>query len=202
MAWAWHNREEGTHARDGLLLWCQRRTNGYAGVDVQNFHRSFVDGRALCALIHRHRPDLLEFDTQVCDPSTDVRGPRAAKVHNLELAFRVARDHLAIPALLDVDDLVFDDEVRRVPDERSVMTYVAEFFHAFSSRAREEKDARTITAFVEQMEDILLGIHEWQRRAQQVRQLLLYTLGTAALTATRPCGSHSSSSTRRTLKRR
>ena len=39
--------EEGLSAKDGLLLWCQRKTQPYREVDVQNFKSSFADGLAL-----------------------------------------------------------------------------------------------------------------------------------------------------------
>lgn len=71
-----------------------------------------------CALIHRHRPDLLDYGAL---DKTDSRG-------NTRLAFTMAAQHLNIPQLLDVSDIC---DVEK-PDERSVMTYVAQYFHAFS----------------------------------------------------------------------
>ncbi|KAI5475290.1 actin cross-linking [Pseudohyphozyma bogoriensis] len=146
--------EEGSHAKEGLLLWCQRRTRPYEEVDIQNFSRSWQDGLAFCALIHRHRPELLDYD------SLD-KTPKSAAA-NTKKAFEVAEAHLGIPQLLDVEDVCG----ARRPDEKSVMTYVAQFFHAFASKAREETEAKIINNFVENISSLLAGIHKYEERVK------------------------------------
>jgi len=121
-------------AKEGLLLWCQKKTHGYRDVKVDNFTTSWQNGLAFCALIHRHRPDLLDYEPL----------DKANAAENLELAFRIAEEHLGIARLLDVQDLT---NVAR-PDERSVMTYVSEYFHCFSAQNVKEKSALRIQKFV------------------------------------------------------
>ncbi|TXT04338.1 hypothetical protein VHUM_04105 [Vanrija humicola] len=142
--------EEGLSAKDGLLLWCQRKTTPYPEVDVQNFKSSWSDGLAFCALIHRHRPELIDFDAL---DKSDIRG-------NTALAFKVAEESLDIPRLLEVSDIC-DVEV---PDERSVMTYVAEFFHKFSSEDKAETGARRVEKFAEVMQSIMVTRNDFEKR--------------------------------------
>ncbi|KAG2467410.1 ACTN2 protein, partial [Polypterus senegalus] len=109
---------EETSAKEGLLLWCQRKTAPYRNVNVQNFHVSWKDGLAFCALIHRHRPDLIDYSKLNKD---DPLG-------NLNLALEIAEKHLDIPKMLDAEDIV--NTAR--PDEKAIMTYVSCYYHAFA----------------------------------------------------------------------
>ena len=60
-------------------------------------------------------------------------------VVNLQNAFDVAERELGIAPLLDAEDI---DTVR--PDEKSVITYVASFYHTFARMKNEMKGGRRI----------------------------------------------------------
>ncbi|KAF8511589.1 calponin homology domain-containing protein [Gautieria morchelliformis] len=152
--------EEGLSAKEGLLLWCQRKTAPYPEVDVLDFSLSWSDGLALCALIHAHRPDLLDYD----------KLDKADKHGITRLAFSVAEEHLGIPQLLEAEDLC--DAAK--PDERSVMTYVASFFHAFSSQDQAETVSRRVIKFAELMQSVWVSQNDYERRARA----LLHALST------------------------
>uniref|UniRef100_A0AAV2J4J2 Calponin-homology (CH) domain-containing protein n=1 Tax=Knipowitschia caucasica TaxID=637954 RepID=A0AAV2J4J2_KNICA len=116
---------EETSAKEGLLLWCQRKTAPYKNVNVQNFHISWKDGLAFNALIHRHRPELIDYDKlRKDDPLT-----------NLNNAFDVAEKYLDIPKMLDAEDIVGTAR----PDEKAIMTYVSSFYHAFSGAQKDQQ---------------------------------------------------------------
>uniref|UniRef100_A0AAQ4RJF1 Actinin alpha 3b n=1 Tax=Gasterosteus aculeatus aculeatus TaxID=481459 RepID=A0AAQ4RJF1_GASAC len=126
---------EETSAKEGLLLWCQRKTAPYRNVNVQNFHISWKDGLALCALIHRHRPDLIDYaKLRKDDP-----------IGNLNTAFEVAEKFLDIPKMLDAEDIVNTPK----PDEKAIMTYVSCFYHAFAGAEQLLEWIRRTTPWLE-----------------------------------------------------
>src|SRR6195952_5140962 len=84
--------EEGMTAKEGLLLWCQRKTACYDEVEVRDFSTSWNDGLAFCALLDIHRPDLIDYE------SLDKTKHR----ENMTMAFQIATQEIGIPDLLDV----------------------------------------------------------------------------------------------------
>ncbi|CAI6333938.1 unnamed protein product [Periconia digitata] len=147
--------EEGLSAKEGLLLWCQRKTACYDEVEVRDFSSSWNDGLAFCALLDIHRPDLIDYDSL---DKSDHRG-------NMQLAFDIASKEIGIPDLLDVEDVC---DVAR-PDEKSLMTYIAYWFHAFSQMERVENAGRRVEKFVQNMQ----GAWEMQNNFEKrMRQLL------------------------------
>jgi hypothetical protein len=98
--------EEQKTAKEGLLLWCKKKTKGYAGCNITNFNNSFQSGLAFAALIHKHRPDLIDY------AGLQARGDELA---TLTAAFDVAEEAFGICKLLDADDMIKfqpDDKVR------------------------------------------------------------------------------------------
>ncbi|KAI0022003.1 hypothetical protein F4780DRAFT_241196 [Xylariomycetidae sp. FL0641] len=150
--------EEGMTAKEGLLLWCQRKTACYEEVDVRDFSASWNDGLAFCALLDIHRPDLIDYDAL---DKSDHRG-------NMQLAFDIAHKEIGIPALLDVEDVC---DVAK-PDERSLMTYIAYWFHAFSQMEKVENAGRRVEKFVSNMQGAWEMQSNYERRMAALLQAL------------------------------
>ncbi|XP_065139598.1 protein-methionine sulfoxide oxidase mical3a isoform X6 [Paramisgurnus dabryanus] len=100
-----------------LLNWCQRQTEGYRGVGVSDLTTSWKSGLALCALIHRYRPDLINFDSL---DEKDVE-------KNNQLAFDVAEKEFGISPIMTGKEMSVVVE----PDKLSMVMYLSQFYEMF-----------------------------------------------------------------------
>ncbi|XP_037666288.1 cytospin-B isoform X2 [Choloepus didactylus] len=111
-------REYGGSKRNALLKWCQKKTEGYANIDITNFSSSWSDGLALCALLHTYLPAHI--------PYQELSGQE--KKRNLLLAFEAA-ESVGIKPSLELSELLYSDR----PDWQSVMQYVAQIYKYFET---------------------------------------------------------------------
>ncbi|XP_049928302.1 protein-methionine sulfoxide oxidase mical3a isoform X6 [Epinephelus moara] len=100
-----------------LLNWCQRQTEGYRNVNVTDLTMSWKSGLALCALIDRYRPDLIDFD------SLDERDHEK----NNQLGFDVAEREFGISPCMTGKEMSSVVE----PDKLSMVMYLSQFYEMF-----------------------------------------------------------------------
>uniref|UniRef100_A0A8D1DYG0 F-actin cross-linking protein n=1 Tax=Sus scrofa TaxID=9823 RepID=A0A8D1DYG0_PIG len=153
---------EETSAKEGLLLWCQRKTAPYRNVNIQNFHTSWKDGLGLCALIHRHRPDLIDYSKLNKDDP----------IGNINLAMEIAEKHLDIPKMLDAEDLVYTAR----PDERAIMIYVSCYYHAFAGAQKAETAANRICKVLAVNQENERLMEEYERLASELLEWIRRTI--------------------------
>uniref|UniRef100_A0A669BAL9 Spectrin beta chain n=1 Tax=Oreochromis niloticus TaxID=8128 RepID=A0A669BAL9_ORENI len=156
------DNKEKKSAKDCLIplcvdcdwLWVQG--GGYPNVNIHNFTTSWRDGMAFNALIHKHRPDLIDFD----------KLKKSNAHYNLQNAFNLAEQHLGLTKLLDPEDISVDH-----PDEKSIITYVVTYYHYFSKMKALKVEGKRIgkvldnaietEKMIEKYESLASDLLEW-----------------------------------------
>ncbi|XP_070488400.1 plectin isoform X31 [Equus przewalskii] len=139
-------QSEDMTAKEKLLLWSQRMVEGYQGLRCDNFTSSWRDGRLFNAIIHRHKPMLIDMNKVY----------RQTNLENLDQAFSVAERDLGVTRLLDPEDVDVPQ-----PDEKSIITYVSSLYDAMP-RVPDVQDG--------------VKANELQLRWQEYRELVLLLL--------------------------
>ncbi|KYO36634.1 hypothetical protein Y1Q_0024320 [Alligator mississippiensis] len=111
------SRNESVARSSKLLNWCQRQTDGYSGVNVTDLTISWKSGLALCAIIHRYRPDLIDFN------SLDEHNVEK----NNQLAFDIAEKEFGISPIMTGKEMASVGD----PDKLSMVMYLTQFYEMF-----------------------------------------------------------------------
>ncbi|XP_060892802.1 F-actin-monooxygenase mical2b isoform X1 [Labrus mixtus] len=111
-----------------LLTWCQKQTQDYRGVNVTNLTSSWKNGLALCALIHRQRPDLIDFDSLNEEDMAE----------NNQLAFDVAEREFGIQPVTRGKEMAAEAE----PDKLLMVLYLSKFYETFRNTTGNNNGSR------------------------------------------------------------
>ncbi|XP_031666679.1 F-actin-monooxygenase MICAL2-like isoform X13 [Oncorhynchus kisutch] len=111
-----------------LLTWCQKQTEGYRNVSVTDLTTSWQSGLALCALIHRFRSHLIEFDSLNEEDSAN----------NLQLACDLAEREFGIRPFTTGVEMAAGQE----PDKTRMVTYLSKFYELFRGTPLSISDSR------------------------------------------------------------
>ncbi|XP_023339664.1 dystonin isoform X21 [Eurytemora carolleeae] len=139
--------KEDLTAKEALLRWAQKTTQKYPGVHVTDFTQSWRDGLAFNAIIHRNRPDLVDW-RQV---------ERRQVRERIDLAFHVMDREYGVTRLLDPEDVDTPE-----PDEKSIITYVSQLYDVFPEPPPGHPlfDAEA-TKKMEMFRDLASSLQQW-----------------------------------------
>ncbi|XP_018543087.1 F-actin-monooxygenase mical2b isoform X1 [Lates calcarifer] len=111
------SRRESEIRPTRLLTWCQKQTEGYRNVTITDLTSSWRSGMALCALIHRFKPQLIEFD------SLNEEDHAA----NLQLALDISEREFGIRSFTSAKELSAGEEL----DKTRMIAYLSKFYELF-----------------------------------------------------------------------
>ncbi|XP_046997628.1 F-actin-monooxygenase Mical isoform X1 [Schistocerca americana] len=102
---------------DTLLHWLKKQVALYSDLHVENMTDSFKNGLILCAIIHRYRPDLIDFHSLK---------PEDVSANN-QLAFDTLERELGIPPVMTGKEMEQCD----IPDKLTMLSYLSQIYDTF-----------------------------------------------------------------------
>ncbi|KAM4744975.1 F-actin-monooxygenase MICAL2 isoform 2-T2 [Anableps anableps] len=123
-------RRESEIRPSRLLTWCQKQTEGYRNVSITDLTSSWRSGIALCALIHRFKPQLIDFDSLNEEHHTA----------NLQQAFDISDREFGIRPFISALDLSAGEEL----DKTRMIAYLSKFYELFRGTPLPASDSRRL----------------------------------------------------------
>nr|CAD7580456.1 unnamed protein product [Timema californicum] len=141
-------------AKRAMLQWVTNAIPREAGVEVKDFGPSWRDGVAFLAIIDAIKSNLVNL----------VAMRESSNRARLETAFDVAEQELGITRLLDPEDV----DVPR-PDEKSIMTYVAQFLHKYPE-PRTADGSSTLAAVEAEYNELVTWLMKKTQHLEHLQQ--------------------------------
>ncbi|XP_061669938.1 F-actin-monooxygenase MICAL2 isoform X1 [Syngnathoides biaculeatus] len=113
-----------------LLTWCQKQTEGYRNVTITDLMFSWSSGLALCALIHRFKPHLIDFESL----------SEQNQAENLQLAFDIGEREFGIRPFASVKELSGGLELEKT----KVINYLSKFYELFRGTPLPDAGCRRV----------------------------------------------------------
>jgi hypothetical protein len=101
-------------------------------IQVESFKKSFADGMILCALIHKYRPNVINWNSL----------SRERPLENLQLAIDAASK------FFDLEKYVSPEDILNL-DENAMMVYVSDYYYGISSLRKRDLAGRNIAKVIQ-----------------------------------------------------
>ncbi|VVC28632.1 Hypothetical protein CINCED_3A006155 [Cinara cedri] len=110
-------RKESQVHQETLHTWLKTQVEPYDSISVEDLAKSFKNGLALCAIIHKYRPDLVDFFS--LSPSDVAK--------NNQLAFDILEHEFGIPPIMSGIEMEQCD----IPDILAMLSYLSQVYDTF-----------------------------------------------------------------------
>ncbi|VDM18851.1 unnamed protein product [Hydatigera taeniaeformis] len=124
--------------KNALLRWCQLKTALYPQINIANFTSSWRDGLAMCALLHHHRPYLIDFAA--------LASATTSPISRLSEAFALAKKAFQIPIIVNPADFIAWSN-----NERCVVAVVATWYYQLNKDHEFKKSASRLAVVLDRV---------------------------------------------------
>jgi len=138
---------------DALKMWIGNQVSSY-GLKVDNWTKSFHDGKVFCALVNKYRPKLLNWQ--------QVSNNSAA---NLAMVFKAAEAYFGLEQYLLVTDI-------EKLDDKSMVVYASEYYYGIAQQRKVDLAAKRVAKLIEYTKENDRLKEDYTKRAQALRARL------------------------------
>jgi len=140
--------------QDALKMWIANQVASYE-LKVDNWTKSFHDGKVFCALVHKFRPKLIDWN------AVKSGSPQA----NLTMAFKAAETYFGLEQYLSVSDI-------EKLDDKSMVVYASEYYYGIAQQRKVDLAAKRVSKLIEFTKENDRLKEDYTKRAEALRKRL------------------------------